>query len=91
MRDIHIANVEHQPIEANVRKFLFYRLNNVKGGVGAIVEDTTQGSGIDTKEVGKHLLGHVLRLHNKSDSILHFSISGLGAFWAVIIDITKVK
>jgi len=63
---------EHQPFETNIRKFLFDALNDVNGRAGAIIEDATEGSGGGSDVTGEHLLSHVSRLHNLSDSVLHF-------------------
>ena len=67
---IHVTRTKHQPIGIDVRNFLFDGLNDVKGGAGTIVEDAAKGCGTYTDIVSEDLLGHVLRLHNLSDSIL---------------------
>ena len=71
---IHVARAKHQPVGIDVRNFLFDGFHDVEGRAGAIVEDATKGGCTHTDEVSEHLLGHVLRLHNLSDSIFHFLV-----------------
>ena len=88
----HITYAKHQPFETNVREFLFDVFYDVNGGASAIVKDATKGGWCRTNVSCEHLLGHVLRLHNLSDSVLHLLIKW---FWAprgaFYIQFTKVN
>ena len=68
------------------------RLHDVDGGAGAVVEDATQGGGGDSNEVGKHLLVHVLRLHDLLDPVFHRSkMVFFYLFRGFSFEFTKVK
>lgn len=68
---VHASAPEHEPVETDVRKFLFHCLHDVDGRSGAVVEDAAEGGGVDSEKIGKHLLGHVLALHERLDSVFH--------------------
>lgn len=71
---VHVTSAKQQPIGADVGDALLDGLNNADRRTGAVVEDATQGGWGGTNEVGEHLLIHVLRLHDLSDSVFHIVV-----------------
>ena len=89
---VHLSLTKHKPLKTNVRKFLFNTLNDVNGRAGAIIEDATQGGWGGPDTICEHLLSHMFRLHNLSDSVLHLLIKSiLGLLGAFSFQFTKVK
>ena len=68
---VHTACAEHEPVKADVRKFLFHCLHDIYGGLRAVVEDATEGGWVDAEEISEHLLGHVLALHESLYPVFH--------------------
>ena len=89
---VHVTHTKHQPVCTDVRNFLFYCLHDVQGRTGTSVEDAAKGGRRLSDVVGKNLLSHMLRLHNLTNSILHFSNDkGYGPFLTVFLSIYKGK
>ncbi len=68
---IHRTVTEEKPVSRNAGQTVLDRFDNIKRWVSTSIENSTKGGGGDFYELSKDLLGHMLTLHNASDSIFH--------------------
>ena len=70
----HRSLSKHQPINIDIRKFIFYSLNGVQRRLRPFAQDAAQCSWSHSEELSEVLLVHMLGLHQLSDSIFHISL-----------------
>ena len=68
---IHGTIAEEQPVSGNARQTVLDRFDNIKRWVSTSIENSTKSGRGDFYELSKDLLGHMLTLHDASDSIFH--------------------